>query len=262
MRKLAGILLGLPLVMSVPGLAAQSVFNGTWKMDVQHAIVTAKPEVFTLRFGVFQCLSCNPILKVDADGKDQPVTGRKDADSIAIKVVDEHEVAETIKKDGKVVFEGTSTVSSDGNMLNRTFTIYPANGAPLHASNQLRRIGKKTFGAHLIAGTWGGSALHELPTKPESWTFNLNGTELSSASSRGSSYRAKVNGPEAPVTGNIGASTVMVKLVDKSTLEETYKRDGAVVAVTRIHVKPDGSSAMCTQKDPSGWSVEAPCIKQ
>lgn len=261
MRETAGILLALVLLM--PGAKAQGIFGGTWKMDVQHAIVTEKPEVFKLRFGVFECLSCDPVLKVNADGTDQPVTGRKDADSIAIKVVDEHEITETIKKAGKVIFKGTSTVSPDGNTLDRSFTIYSANGAPpMHAGNQLRRLDKKKVGSHLISGTWGGSVLRALPANPETWTFKVNGEELSSTSSKGSSYTAKLNGPEAPVTGNAGANTVAVKLVDKNTLEETYKRNGTVVAVTRIQVKSDGKNATCTQKDPSGWMVEAPCMKE
>jgi hypothetical protein len=261
MRQLAGILLAVHLL--VPGLNGQSVFSGTWTMDLQHAIVTAKPEVFKLRFGVFECLSCDPVLKVNADGTDQPVTGRKDADSIAIKVVDEHAITEVIKKDGKIVFKGTSTVSTDGNMLNRSFTIYSPNGVPpMNASNQLKRLGKRTVGSHLITGTWGGSVLRELPAKPESWTFAVNGDEISSSSSRGASYKAKLNGPEAPVTGSTGATSVVLKLLDRNTLEETYKRNGTIVAVTRIQVKANGRSATCTQKDPSGWTVQAPCLKE
>jgi len=45
------------------------------------------------------------------DGKDQPVTGHPYVSTIAIKVVNDHEIQETDKKDGKVVGTSTTTIS-------------------------------------------------------------------------------------------------------------------------------------------------------
>jgi len=48
------------------------------------------------------------------DGKDYPLTGDSSADSRAYVKVDDHTLALTNKKDGKVVVSGRITVSADG----------------------------------------------------------------------------------------------------------------------------------------------------
>jgi hypothetical protein len=48
------------------------------------------------------------------DGKDYPVTGDPNADSRSYKMVDDHTLAMTIKKGGKVTITGTIAVSADG----------------------------------------------------------------------------------------------------------------------------------------------------
>jgi len=56
------------------------------------------------------------------DGKDYPVTGDPNADTRAIKAVDDHHYELTNKKDGKVVTTGTIAVSADGKT--RTLTTH------------------------------------------------------------------------------------------------------------------------------------------
>ena len=52
----------------------------------------------------------------------EAVSGHPYYDTIAIKVVNDHSIEETDKKNGKVVANSTSTVSSDGNTLMFTFS--------------------------------------------------------------------------------------------------------------------------------------------
>lgn len=52
-----------------------------------------------------------------ADGKDYPLTGSPNFDSLTLKQVDSHTVHSIQKKSGKVVGETTRTVSSDGKEL-------------------------------------------------------------------------------------------------------------------------------------------------
>ncbi len=49
--------------------------------------------------------SCVPPVEVKADGQDQKVTGQPYYDSISIKIVDDHSIAETDKKDGTKLLE-------------------------------------------------------------------------------------------------------------------------------------------------------------
>ena len=51
------------------------------------------------------------------DGKDHPVTGNPDADTVAAKALDAHTSHFTMKKDGKVVGTVHRVVSADGKTL-------------------------------------------------------------------------------------------------------------------------------------------------
>jgi len=51
------------------------------------------------------------------DGKDYPVTGSSNFDTLTLKQVDSHTVHSVQKKGGKVVGETTRTVSKDGRVL-------------------------------------------------------------------------------------------------------------------------------------------------
>jgi hypothetical protein len=52
-----------------------------------------------------------------ADGKDYPVTGAPNFDSLSLKQVDDHTVQSTQKMGGKVIGTTTRTVSKDGKVL-------------------------------------------------------------------------------------------------------------------------------------------------
>ena len=82
-----GALLFAPAV-----LTAQSALNGTWKVDMNKVDWSKKPDVYLLQGGMYSCQTCTPAYTVKADGKDQTVTGHPYFNSIAIKVVSDHEI--------------------------------------------------------------------------------------------------------------------------------------------------------------------------
>jgi len=51
------------------------------------------------------------------DGKDHPIAGNPDADSVSAKAIDSHTSDFTLKKDGKVVATVHRVVSADGKTL-------------------------------------------------------------------------------------------------------------------------------------------------
>src|SRR5208283_812012 len=107
----------------LPTLAlAQSAFDGTWKIDWNNVDFPKKPDEYLLQNGMYECKTCGPPYRIKADGSDEPVTGHPYFDSVAIKVVSDHEVEETDKKDGKAVATSTTTVSADGNTMTSTFS--------------------------------------------------------------------------------------------------------------------------------------------
>ena len=65
-----------------------------------------------------------------ADGKDYPLTGVDNFDSLSLKQVDDHTVQSTQKKGGKVIGTTTRTVSKDGKVLTLTSKGTSATGVP------------------------------------------------------------------------------------------------------------------------------------
>jgi hypothetical protein len=110
MKTLLGI--GLLACLLTPGLAtAQNAFDGTWKLNLNPAEPPKKPDVFLLQDGMYQCKTCVPPIDIKADGQDQKVSGDPYHDTVSIRVVDDHTMEETDKKDGKIVTTTKVTVS-------------------------------------------------------------------------------------------------------------------------------------------------------
>src|SRR5450631_3490367 len=109
------------LLVAMPAMS-QSVFNGTWKVDMNKVDFSKKPDVLVLMNGTYECKTCTPPYKIKADGTDQAVTGHPYVDTIAVKVVNDHQIQETDKKGGKVVSTSTTTISADGKTSMFTFT--------------------------------------------------------------------------------------------------------------------------------------------
>jgi hypothetical protein len=65
-----------------------------------------------------------------ADGKDYPVTGAPNFDSLSLQQVDDHTVKSTQKRGGKVIGTTTRTVSRDGKVLTLTSKGTSPTGAP------------------------------------------------------------------------------------------------------------------------------------
>ena len=51
------------------------------------------------------------------DGKDYPITGLPDADTIALKKIDDFRSTATLKKNGKVAITSTRTIAKDGKTM-------------------------------------------------------------------------------------------------------------------------------------------------
>ncbi|MGO9242464.1 MAG: hypothetical protein ACLQBJ_16795 [Bryobacteraceae bacterium] len=236
----------LPLVAT-----AQSAFDGTWKIDLNTAQFSKKPDVFLLQNGTYECKTCAPAYTVKADGTDQSVSGHPYFDSVAITVVSDHQIQETQKKDGKVVATSTSTVSSDGNTVSFEFSdsSNTNGGPPVTGKGQATRVAKGPAGSHAISGSWRMAKMGDLSDNATVWTYKVSGDEIAFTSPAGQSYTAKLNGPDAPMKGDPGVTSVSLKMRGKDTLEETDKRDGKVIGVLRMTVAANGKSAKASYDD-------------
>lgn len=234
---------GLLVLLLVPVAAmAQSPFDGTWKWDPSSVQWPEKPDVYLLQNGMFECKTCVPLVNVKADGTDQKVTGDPYRDTVSLKVIDDHNVEETSKKDGKVVASVKRSVSSDGNTLTVNWT-YSGNptGGPQSGSHADKRVAKAPAGANLISGSW-HTEKEDQSVESRTWTYKMNGNELTMTNPAGQSYTAKLDGTDAPYKGDPGTTSVSVKMLGKDTLEETAKRDGKVIEIVKLTVSADGKT--------------------
>jgi hypothetical protein len=234
----AGILASL----FVPVVAmAQSPFDGTWKADMSSAQWPMKPNVYLLLNGMYDCKTCVPPIHVKADGTDQKVTDPY-SDALSVKVIDDHNIENTFKKNGKVVFTQKQSVSSDGNTMTVNW-IYTGNpsGGPQNGTETSKRVAKAPAGANLISGSWRTEKV-DVSAETLTYTFKVNGDELTMTSPIGQSYTAKLDGTDAPFKGDPGLTTVAVKMLGKDTLEETYKRDGKVAVIYKSTISADGKT--------------------
>jgi hypothetical protein len=228
---------------------AQSNFDGTWKWNVDKTQFAQKPDVFSLQSGMYKCLTCVPEVNVKADGKDQPVAGHPGFNSIAIKQVDDRTIQTVLKMDGKVVGETTRRVEPNGNTLNVKFTDHPVNGEPVKGSYMMARVKKGDAGAHLISGSWRMDKFAEISENGMMMTLKMEGDQLRMTAPTGESYAAKFDGQDYPYKGNYGITHVALRRVNANTIEETDKKDGKVLSVSRISLSPDGKKLMVVSDD-------------
>jgi hypothetical protein len=231
--------------------AAQSAFDGTWKVDISKVNFPRKPNEFLLQGGMYTCKTCVPPYTVKADGTDQPVSGHPYYNTVAIEAVNDHEVKETDKKDGKVVGTATTTISSDGNTATTEFSdsSNTNGGPPVTGKGEAVRVAKGPAGSNAISGSWRTTKVEGLSDNGISTTYKVNGDEIMMTSPTGQSYTAKLNGTEAPMKGDPGVTSVKVKMIGKTTLEETDLRDGKEIGVFKMTIAGDGSIAHASFTD-------------
>src|SRR6267143_95938 len=249
MKKLLWI--GLLVSFLMPVLStAQSVFDGTWKVDIDKAQLPKKPDVYLLQGDIYNCKTCAPPYEVKADGQDQKVTGDPYIDTLSVKILDDRTIEKISKKDGKTVGTSKSTVSPDGNTLTFVFTDSSATNAdPVTGKRESTRVAKGPAGSHAISCSWRATKMQNLSENALLTTFKLEGDTFTMNNPTGQSYTAKLDGTDAPYKGDPGITSASVRRMGKNTIEETDKRDGKVIFVARITVASDGKSMNITVTD-------------
>lgn len=229
------------LLMAPVALFAQSPFDGTWMTKLDTAQFPQKPDRFTLNKGMYECWTCIPEVKVKADGTDQKVTGHAYYDTIAVRVVDDHTVEITRKKDGKVMFVNNDIVSADGNSMTSKFND-TSEQKPVTGEMTFTKIGKGPVGSHPLSGSWRVAKVNSVSDNGLTLTFKATADGLQMSDTNGASYDAKFDGKEVPMSGDPGNTMISLKRIDANTIEETDKRKGKVVGVTKMTVSSDGKT--------------------
>ena len=147
MRTRTFTLLAITLAVSVLmlGAAAQAADNqvGTWKLDVgkskyspgpppKESTLKIEAQADGLKFTIDSIDAEGKVIHTEAspkyDGKDYPVTGNPNVDSISLKKINDHTIETSTKKDGKPLTTNRSVVSKDGKTRTSTYTGKNAKG--------------------------------------------------------------------------------------------------------------------------------------
>ena len=115
---------------------ADDAFMGSWKLnEAKSKLNPGSPKNNTV---LYEAVGDNVKVTIDGtgisgaathdewtgkfDGKDYPVTGDPNSDARSYKKIDDHTLAFTVKKEGKVTISGRIVVSADGK--SRTVTTH------------------------------------------------------------------------------------------------------------------------------------------
>lgn len=239
---------------------AAATIDGTWKADVDSVQFDQKPDENLLQGGQYSCKSCVPSYTVAADGAFHPVS-QPYADSIAVKIVDDHNIIRTAKKGGRQVGEAKLTVSADGNTLTGSFTDTSTSTTGKGGFVEIR-VGAAPAGAHPVSGRWKPTKLQGFNAEALTFTFKTEDDTLHMSSGTGQSYDAKFGGPDVPIKGDIAGTTASVKKTGDNSFEETDKRGGKVVGLFDFSVGADGKGHGSYENKEDGSKVTYTATKQ
>ncbi|SRR6266700_3043189 len=241
------LLLIAVVFVAVPAVA-QSAFDGTRKMNPQSAQFQAH-EKYLLQNGTWQCDTCVPKISVKADGNPQKVAGSPYFDTISVREVNDHTAEITQTKNGKVVQTNHLTASDDGRRLSTEFTFTSEGGQEGNGKGYYERTASAPAGANKVSGTWKPAKFESASDTMTTFTFQTTGDGISMSDRQGDSYMAKFDGKDYPSKGDPGTTSVAVKKIDANTIQETDKRRGKIISVTRMTVAPDWKSLKVTTQD-------------
>jgi hypothetical protein len=224
---------GLLLIALLPNLAAaQSSFDGTWKIDVGTLPMPTGTLVWLLQDGMYHCKSCTPPVDVKADGQDHPTPGQG-YDTISVRILDDHTIREIEKKNGQVDSDEKFTVSVDGNTATDEFANWKMT---------MTRVAMGPAGSHALSGTWRQVKMESVSDLGLLIIYKLEGETLTMSRPTGLSYKAKLDGTVVPYEGDPDKHGVSVRRVDANTIEETNELNGKPTSVVRMKVAADGKS--------------------
>jgi hypothetical protein len=150
-RTLHGVLAlltGVVVAALAPDVRAQAPkgLDGTWKLDAATSTFSPgpAPKSMTVTYSIVGTDGMKIVVDMTAadgvaqhwemtphyDGKEYPVTGNPNADTISLKKVDDRTGESTMKKGGKVTSTNVRKLSVDGKVLTITSTGTTVDGKP------------------------------------------------------------------------------------------------------------------------------------
>jgi len=239
----------LALLLTSTPVLAQAAFNGTWRLNLSNAQVGVTRN-YLLQDGLFGCAACDPPIKgFKADGQPHQANGAPYYDSLTVRVIDDRTVETTSTKNGKRVDYSKYTVAEDNGSVVRDETFTAETGQQNHEVDLWRRTADGPTGAHKISGTWQPEKILSASDSLRDFSYTVTGDAISMRDHQGGAYDAKFDGKDYPCKGDPGTTSVSLKKIDDNTIEETDKREGEVLYISRMTVEADGKTMRIAIQD-------------
>jgi hypothetical protein len=208
-----------------------------------------------LAHGSYDCRTCTPPYKIKADGLDQSISGNPNYDTLSIRTIDRQKVLKTAKKSGKTVAESEIVVSAEGQRKTERQTVYFMAPRPIEITTHSLRVSAGSAGSHAISGTWRATDAG-VSNHAEDTIFKISHDRLQMSDGLGRSFAAKLDGTEAPYRGSEEFTSVTLKVIDDHTIEESDRRGGKIVKISRWSIGTDGRTMHVRFDDTQGHVQE------
>ncbi len=244
------VLLSLVAIGIASPASAKSPFDGVWKLDPENAEVSTRVYDISLQDGVYACRTCRPPWSVPADGAFHPVRGQ-DFDETSVRVVDEHTVVFTRRKNGRGVYQAVDSISGDGKYLAFSWTEFTGAGKAITGTGSWIRVSPAPQGSHAITGTWRELRPDTMSDNTLTFVIRIDGDLLTMTYGTGESYAATFGGPAVAIAGAPSGAAVAVRKISDTSFQEIEMSDGEVVSnLTSTLV--DQSTMEIVRRDVSG----------
>jgi len=118
-------------------------------------------------------------------------------------------------------------------------------------------------GRAAVSGSWQISKRVNRSENALVVTLKLEGDTFSFVDPAGQGYAARLDGTETPIKGDLSNTVVSVKRIGENMIEETDKRGGKVVEVTRFTLSGNGKTMTVSMEDKvKGGTRQFVCYKQ
>jgi hypothetical protein len=221
-------------------LAAQSPWDGTWKLDADKSHLTG--QTFTYSKGPGELLhyedGSTASFDFGLDGKEYKTWANR---ATTWTSAGNNTWNTVIKADGKVLAKGHYVLSEDGKTLTTTFTGTRPDGVALHEQDVFTRVS----GTEGLIGTWRASRVKG-PSGPQTFVISspADGVLHYEVPDMQASAEGRADGTDHPLSGPTmpPGMTIAWELVNPTTLKYTMKLNGKPDNYGVQAIAPDGRS--------------------
>ena len=226
------------LAFTLPALAAESPFVGTWKLDLSKSHVTG--DTFTYSKapnGMMHYDNGATSVEFGIDGKEYPTTSGHTTTWTADS---DHSWTSVNKFNGTVIGTAHRELSADGKTLTLHAVGKQADGTPYDETIVFTRVS----GTSGLIGTWRSTKYTQQESSTITISFPSPGViKWENVEDKGS-FTGKTDGSDLPYTSPTmsGNFTVSVKMDGPRKLSNTTKRDGKTIQYGTDAVSADGKT--------------------